>query len=90
MVACKLASSAAGPLLVLSILLSGCASQTTRYSDGPLLPPALLQSCPDLTSLDGASGGAVLAKLTEVAAIYHECAVRHNALVDVVTPKKAP
>lgn len=73
----------------IALMMMGCAQQTVR-STTPPLPPELTHKCPPLTPLEGKTGGHVLRKLVEVAALYHECADRHNATVDVVTPHQAP
>lgn len=69
-------------------MMTACSTQTTLSA--PPLPSALTQKCPPLTPLEGKTGGHMLRKLIEVSALYHECAQRHNATVDVVAPHQAP
>lgn len=46
----------------------------------------LLVKCPELSKHEGTTGSMVLITLTNWASEYNECAARHNALVDAVTP----
>lgn len=73
----------------IALMMMGCAQQTL-LSSAPSLPLSLTKKCPPLTPLEGKTGGHVLRKLVEVAALYHECADRHNALANVVAPHEAP
>lgn len=63
----------------------GCAS-LTKPSDGPPLPASLLAECQAPTSLDNGTGRTVLNKIVELAELYNDCASKHKALVQAVSP----
>lgn len=69
---------------VLSLMLSGC---STPLSVASLSPDQqnLLVRCPEVPAQlrDGTASEMVLV-IREMATVYHDCAVRHNGLVDVL------
>lgn len=73
------------PLLCASAL-TACASLPTP---SPVeIPASLRQPCPEPLPLpaDG-TGASVLRTMVEWAAMHRECAARHRALVEAVSPK---
>ena len=71
-----------GIVLVLSSLLLACSTPPLKIS--PPLPP--LVRCPDSLPLltDGTAGDVALT-MAEWAAIFHDCRINHNGLVDALT-----
>uniref|UniRef100_UPI0035698DE9 hypothetical protein n=1 Tax=Marinobacter sp. TaxID=50741 RepID=UPI0035698DE9 len=69
---------------VLSLTLSGCSM--LRY--GVSLSPdqqTLLTKCPKVPAqLTDGTGADVAIVIKETASVYHDCATRHNGLVDAV------
>lgn len=47
-------------------------------------PPSLTQPCPKLPKLNSPEMGAMLSNHVETAEMYYECAVKHNALSELV------
>lgn len=70
-----------------ALMMQGCGSSKQPELQKPVLQANLLQPCPELTEHNGGKDGAsLLATLLEWAGQYHECAARHQALVEAVKP----
>ena len=67
-------------------MLMACTQPTPLLPDRLPLPPSLLQPCPDLTKLESGSAADILRKLVEVSEQYYECADKHKALAEAVSP----
>ena len=67
-------------------LLAGCAPSMPLLPERAPLPPSLLTPCPALSILEDGSRAAVLRKLVEISALYHECSQRQAALSQAVDP----
>ena len=72
-------------IVIVSVLgLTGCAWLTPPLKISPPLPPLI--RCPDSLPLltDGTAGDVALT-MAEWAAIYHDCRINHNGLIDALT-----
>ncbi len=66
----------------LILVLSGC---STLAAHSQIKPSAnLMQQCLPLNELAGMTGADAIRNITENAAIYHDCADKHKALIDAV------
>lgn len=77
-------------LLLFTLSLWGCATPPAPIETEPPIPGNLLQLCPALTPLADGSKGTVLQKLLELAALYHECSVMHEKLVEAENGRRHP
>lgn len=72
---------------IAAFALAGCPAVKQPELQKPVLQANLLQPCPELAEHNGGKDGAsLLATLLEWAGQYHECAARHQALVEAVKP----
>jgi len=65
-------------------MLTACCLPTPPLPERALLPPNLVQPCPDLMLLEDGTGAAVLRKLVEVSEQYHACQSGKSALIEAV------
>ena len=73
-------------LAIVLLITVGCKSTTLPQVDPK--QAALLQRCPvQLPPLEGSTGVDVYFAMRDWAAIYFDCATRHNGLVDVIKEK---
>lgn len=74
-------------LIVLTTLLVGCQTIPSR-SEVPV-PANLLTRCEGIPNIkDKANMGDLMKYSVELMRQYNECAIRHDGLVEAVTPKK--
>jgi hypothetical protein len=70
-------------LAVLSLLLVGCASNTPKVPDYQF-PANLTTPCEPLPQLKNGSLGDLYKYTIEIATLYNQCAIRHDALSEAV------
>lgn len=64
-------------IVTCALTLTACSSSSVR---APVIQQSLLTECGELPELSGGSGADVLPVMIQWAAMYNECAERHNAL----------
>lgn len=67
---------------VVMVVASGC---STRQPEAKPYQQSLLAKCPTtLPQLNDGEAGTILHTMADWASMYHECATRHNGLVDAI------
>ena len=68
-------------VIVLALLMTGCASLNPPSQEPTEIPPSLATPCQPLPSLNDGTAASVLRWIAGASEIYAECSSRHRALV---------